>query len=208
MSRKANFEFTFSIQEGWVRLPVLDNRTKFARDRKVEAWSAQQARSMLGEAAAPDQVDQRAQQLTRATYAARARDAMYGLVFYTDPAAPGPLAFLDVMRAVPDKQVYPELTFNVLREIWAEPTADTVGDVDEQQVDLPAGPALRVHRQRAEPGDPTGQSTVSEGVTYAIRPPGIPDAIVVAMTWAALQYGERLATMAEAIARSVHVTLV
>ena len=45
------------------------------------------------------------------------------------------------------------------------------------------------------------------GVTYAIRPVGIDDAIVVTMTWAALQYGERLAAMADAIARSVRVTL-
>ena len=45
-----------------------------------------------------------------------------------------------------------------------------------------------------------------EGVTYAIRPPGITDAIVVTMTWAALAYGDRLATMAGAITQSVQVT--
>ncbi len=107
----------------------------------------------------------------------RAREAMYGLVFYTMPTAPGPLAFLDVMRIIPDRRTYPELTFEVLHKIYAEPGAGSLGGIDEQQVELPSGPALRVRRQRAEPGDPTGQSTVMEGVTYAIRPPGITDAI-------------------------------
>ncbi|MBV9794663.1 MAG: hypothetical protein JO016_12065 [Actinobacteria bacterium] len=207
MSKKPSYEFTFSIQRGWVRLPVRDNPGKFARDRKVEAWAAGQARSMLGDSAEPERLNERAQQLTRATYGARARDALHGLVFYTEPDAPGPLAFLDVLRLVPDQQVYPELTTGVLRELFAQPSAGTLGDIDEQQVDLPGGPALRVRRQRAEPSDPTGQSTVMEGVTYAIRPPGLDDAIVVTMTWAALQYGDRLAAMAEAIARSVRITL-
>jgi hypothetical protein len=161
---------------------------------------------MLGEAADRDQREQRTRQLASATYAARAREAMYGLVFYTMPTAPGPLAFLDVMRIIPDRRTYPELTFEVLHKIYAEPGADSLGGIDEQQVELPSGPALRVRRQRAEPGDPTGQSTVMEGVTYAIRPPGITDAIVVTMTWAALAYGDRLATMADAIAQSVQVT--
>jgi hypothetical protein len=117
------------------------------------------------------------------------------------------LAFLDVARGTPDRHTYPELTIAALREVYAKDSADTIGHIDDQQVDLPGGPALWVHRQRAEPGDPTGQSTVMEGVPYAIRPVGIDDAIVVTMTWAALQYGERLAAMADAIARSVRVTL-
>jgi hypothetical protein len=204
---KAGFDFTFSIQEGWVQLPVLDNPDKFAHDRKVQAWSERQARAMLGEDAGPDQLRERTGQLAASTYAARARDATYGLVLFSTPTAPGPLAFLDVLRGVPDQHVYPELTFDALREVYAGDSADTLGAIDTQQVELPSGPALRVRRQRAEPGDPTGQSTVMEGVTYAIRPPGIDDAIVVTMTWAALQYGDRLAKMADAIARSVQVTL-
>ena len=79
---------------------------------------------------------------------------------------------------------------------------------DAQQVDLPSGPALRVHRKRAQPADPTGQSVVSEGVTHAIRPPGIDDAIVMIMTWAALQLGDRLAKMADQIAATVKITAV
>lgn len=207
MSKEPGYEFTFSTQAGWVPLPVQDNPRKFRHDRKVQAWSEQQARSMLGEAAGPDLLEQRTSQLTAATYGARARNARHGLVFYTMPTAPGPLAFLDVTRGTPDRHTYPELTIAALREVYAKDSADTIGDVDEQQVDLPSGPALRVHRQRAEAGDPTGQSTVMAGVTYAIRPAGIDDAIIVTMTWAALQYGERLAAMADAIARSVRVTL-
>jgi hypothetical protein len=87
--------------------------------------------------------------------------------------------------------------------LYAKPSADTIGDIEEKRVNLPSGPALRVQRKRAESGDPTGESFVMEGVTYAIRPPGIDDAIVMVMTWRALQLGDRLATMAEAIAKTV-----
>jgi hypothetical protein len=204
--KKAGFDFKFSIQEGWVQLPVLDNPDKFAHDRKVQAWSERQARAMLGEDAGRDQLRERPTSWPHRPTRPGPATPHTGWL-YSMPTAPGPLAFLDVLRGVPDRHVYPELTFDALREVYATDSAGTLGAIDTQQVELPSGPALRVRRQRAEPGDPTGQSTVMEGVTYAIRPPGINDAIVVTMTWAALQYGDRLAKMADAIARSVQVTL-
>jgi hypothetical protein len=45
-----------------------------------------------------------------------------------------------------------------------------------------------------------------EGVTYAIRPPGTGDAIVMIMTWGALPLGDRLTAMAAAIAETLKIT--
>jgi hypothetical protein len=206
MSKNPDYEFDYSVPPRWIRLPVLDNRTVLRHDRKVIAWSEQQARAILGPDASPADLKQRATELAELTYEARARGAMNGLALYAPPPD-GLAAILDVKRLVPDR-TYPELTFGVLRTLYAEPSADTMGDIDAQQVDLPSGPALRVHRKRAQPADPTGQSVVSEGVTHAIRPPGIDDAIVMIMTWAALQLGDRLAKMADEIAATVKITAV
>ena len=45
-----------------------------------------------------------------------------------------------------------------------------------------------------------------EGVTHAIRPPGFDGAVVATMTWTVLQLGDKLAEMADAIARTIRVT--
>jgi hypothetical protein len=203
MSKDPGYELAFSVPPRWVRMPVLDNRKVLRHDRKVTAWSRQQAQAILGDGAPPGQLEQRATELAGLTYEARARGAMYGLALYAPPPD-GLAAILDVKRLVPDR-TYPELTFDVLRRLYAEPTADTLGDIEEKQVDLPSGPALRVHRKRAEPRDPTGQSLIIEGVTHAIVPPGIGHSIVMIMTWAALQLGGRLAEMADTIAATLEI---
>jgi hypothetical protein len=205
MSKDPGYELTYSVPQRWVQLPVQENRKTLRHDKKVEAWSIQLARAMLGADAPAEQLTQRATELAKLTYKARARVAMDGLALYP-PRMHGLVAILDIKRVVPDRRTYPELTFEALREVYAKPSADTVGGIEEKQVDLPAGPALRVQRKRAEPGDPTGESFLMEGVTYAIRPPGIDDAIVMIMTWGALQLGDRLATMAEDIARTLKIT--
>jgi hypothetical protein len=204
MSKKPNYELDFSVPPGWVQLPVLENRRALRGDRKVAAWAAGQAQAMLGANAVPEEVAPRAAELANLTYEARARGAMNGFALYP-PRRRGLVGILDVKRLVPDR-VYPELTFDALRKIYAKPSADTVGDIGEEQIDLASGPALRVHRKRAESRDPTGQSVVMEGVTYAIRPPGITDAIVMTMSWGALQLGDHLAAMADAIAQTVKIT--
>ena len=204
MSKKAGYELDFSFPPGWIQLPVLDNKKAFSNDKNVEAWSVKQAQAMLGTGATQERLEHRARELATVTYGARARNAMYGLAFYT-PSSPGPVALLDVKRLIPDR-TYPDLTFEVLRELYAKPTADTVGNVDEEQVDLPSGPALRVHSKRVELGDPTGQGTVMEGVTHIIRPLETGDALVMVMTWAAVQASDRLAAMADAIADTVKIT--
>lgn len=204
MSKNPGYSLDYSVPPGWVQLPVRENRKTLRHDRKVETWSRERARAMLGASATADHLTQRATELAKLTYEARARGAMDGLALYP-PRIDGLVAILDVKRAVPDR-TYPELTFGALREVYAKPSADTMGDIEQQQVDLPSGPALRIHRKRAEPADPTGQSFVTEGVTYAIRPTGTDDAVVMIMTWGALPLGDRLTAMAAAIAETLKIT--
>lgn len=160
---------------------------------------------MLGPSADARQLHERAAELTRLTIGSRARHALYGLAFYP-PNASGLIAILDAKRTVPDRKVYPELTFDVLREVYARRTPETVGDIEVSQTDLPSGPSLRVRSKQVDAPDKNGQGILMEGVTHAIRPPSMDDSVVITMTWTALQLGDKLAEMADAIAKTVRVT--
>jgi hypothetical protein len=80
-----------------------------------------------------------------------------------------------------------------------------VGDIETSEVELPCGPALRVRSKSLDEPDEQAQGLVMEEVTHAIRPPGQSDAIVATMTWTALEIGDKLAEMADAIARTIRV---
>lgn len=204
MSKDPSYRLTFGFPKGWVQLPVLNSNKVLQRDKALEAWAADQARAMLGPDSDKDRVRQRAAELTRLTIGSRGRHAMYGLAFYPSGAA-GLLATLDVKRVMPD-HTHPELTFDVLQELYAERSAETVGDVEVGQADLPSGPALRVRIKRIDQADAQGQGLLIESVTCAIRPPGLIDAVVATMSWTALQLGDKLAEMADAIAQTIRVT--
>jgi hypothetical protein len=175
-----------------------------ARDKALESWAGQHARTILGQDAPEDRVQQRADELVRLTVGSRARHAMYGLAFYP-PGTPGLVAILDAKRVVPDRE-FPELTFGALRELYAERTPRTVGDVETSEVELPSGPALRVRSKSLDEPDEQDQGLVMERVIHAIRPPYQPDVVVATMTWTALELGNKLAEMADAIAQTIRVT--
>jgi hypothetical protein len=204
MTKDPSYRLTFGFPKGWVQLPVLDSNKVLERDKALEAWAADQARAMLGHDSDKDGARQRAAELTRLTVGSRGRGSMYGLAFYP-PGAAGLLAILDVKRVVPDR-TYPELTFDVLQGLYAERSTETVGDIEIKQTDLPSGPALRVRSKRVEQADEQGQGLLMEAVTNAIRPPGLVDAVVATMSWTALQLGDELAEMADAIAQTIRVT--
>jgi hypothetical protein len=162
------------------------------------------ARETLGADGSAERVSARASDLARLTRGARARNDWYGLVYYPS-FANALVALLDIKAYVPGRE-YKTITLDVLEEIFGGPSADTVGDAAVGREQLPGGPAVRVRRMRVEEGDPTGQGTIIEGVTHAIQPPGIDGAVEVTMTWTVLQLGDKLAEMADAIARTIRVT--
>jgi hypothetical protein len=205
MSTRPSYKLAFSFPQGWIQLPVLDGRKVLERDKDLEKWSAEKARKMLGPDADAGQLQQRAAELTRLTIGSRARHALYGLAFYP-PGASGLVAILDAKRVVPDREKYPQLTLEALAQVYAARTPETVGDIDVSQTALPSGPAVRVRSKQVEDPDADGQGTLIEVVTHAICPPGMGDSVVATMTWTALQLGDKLAAMADAIAKTIRVT--
>lgn len=191
-----------SYPPGWVQLPVGTSK-KLGGDKQLEGWAEQTAHAMLPDAPA-EEVQERTRQLVHLTVSCRARKDRSGLAFYPK-WADGMVAMVDVKSYRPDRE-NPVITLDLLEEIYASASADTVGDVQAARVDLPSGPAIRVRSKRVEEHDPTGQGTIMEGVIHAIRPPGFDGAAILTMTWTALQLGDKLAEMADAIARTVRVT--
>ena len=202
MSKHSDMKIGLNYPPGWVQLPIRPGK-KLQIDKELNEWADSAAREMLG-SAPPEQVRQRARDLAELTIGCRARRDRYGFVFYP-PNARSLVAMLDVKSYAPDRE-NPVVTLDLLEEIYAAHSVDTVGDIETARVDLPSGPAVRVRGKRVEERDPTGQGTLMEGVTHAIRPPGFDGAVVAIMTWTAIQLGDRLAEMADAIAKTIRVT--
>jgi hypothetical protein len=202
MTKRGDMNIDLAYPPGWVQLPVGISK-KLERDKELDKWATGAAQEMLPGAPA-EQVSERARQLSHLTVSCRARKDQTGLAFYP-PSGEGLVAMLDVKSYVPDRR-NPEITLDLLEEIYAKDSADTVGDIQTSRVDLPSGSAVRVRRKRIEEPDPTGHGILMEGVTYAIRPPGFDSAAVATMTWRALQLGDQLAAMADAIAKTIRVT--
>jgi len=203
MSRNPGWKLTMSYPEGWEQLPTT------GKD-KADLWVEQTARSTVGRQGSPDglaardAVAARAADLTRLASAARARNDWYALAYYPSFAR-GLVACLDIKAYVPGRE-YRTMTLDALEEMFGGPSADTVGKAVVSREELPGGPTVRVRRMRVEDADPTGNGTVIEGVMHAIQPQGIDGAVVAAMTWTVLQLGDKLAAMADAIARTIRVT--
>jgi hypothetical protein len=203
MSTNPGYDITFGFPEGWVQLPVT-NSMKVKDDKELERWAAGKAPRTLGGKATPEEVARRARDLVELTVGCRLRKDWYGLVFYPRGTA-GLIAALDIERYVPSRK-YPQINLEVLKGIFGREAADTVGEIVSSRTDLPSGPALRVRSKHVEDPDPTGLGTISEELTYAICPPTLTDALVLTMSWTALQIGDKLAEMADAIARTIRVT--
>ena len=202
MSKHSDMRIGLSYPPGWVQLPVGTSK-KLEGDKDLALWADRTAREMLP-GSLPEAASDRARQLVHLTLGCRARRDRSGLAFYPKDAD-GMVAMLDVKSYAPDRE-NPVVTLDLLEEIYAAHSVDTVGDIETARVELPSGPAVRVRGKRVEERDPTGQGTLMEGVTHAIRPPGFDGAVVAIMTWTAIQLGDRLAEMADAIAKTIRVT--
>jgi hypothetical protein len=72
------------------------------------------------------------------------------------------------------------------------------------EVELPLGPALRVHRQ--EPTDPGADGgTVVEGVAHYVLPRRHPTALECRLLWTSLGLGAELVKVADELAQSLRL---
>lgn len=186
---------------GWVQLPVGWSK-QLEPDTRLDDWAASKARALLGPGADAQQIAQRAGDLAALTITCRTRKDRSGFAFFPD-GQPGLVAMLDVKRMTPE---HDEVSFDSLKEIYASYTPTSAGDIESSMTDLPSGPALRARRKQVEEPDEHGQGTLTESVTYAIRPPGFGSAAVMIMTWTSVEIGDDLAAMADAIARTIRIS--
>jgi len=76
------------------------------------------------------------------------------------------------------------------------------GSQDLTEVDLPLGPALRVHRlEPTAPESDTGG--ITEGVAHYVLPSRYPTALECRLLWSTLGFGEELEKVADELAQSV-----
>ncbi|MEU3848929.1 hypothetical protein [Streptomyces sp. NPDC029554] len=114
----------------------------------------------------------------------------------------------------------PVVASYTVRELTVPPEARTVeafrAEVEQAQgpcfgdgqvlteVELPLGPALRVHRQ--EPTDPRAEhGTVVEGIAHYVLPLGYPTALECRLLWTSLGLGAELVKVADELADSLRL---
>ena len=78
------------------------------------------------------------------------------------------------------------------------------GQVEAVDRDLPAGPALRVHRYVMPEGQHQG-TAASETIVWTIWPPGPPFAVVLTSLWMQPYYGQVAAEIADRMAQEFRV---
>ncbi|MEV6313633.1 hypothetical protein [Streptomyces sp. NPDC051776] len=171
-----------------------------ARD-KSDAWALELARRHLGEGAADTLRHALAGYLTQAAETALSNGAMSAAVLA--PVGGPPVAFLQVREMRIPVESWQVEALRAEAELIEGPF---FREPQTSSVDLPLGPAMRVHR--VEPIDPDSDSTgVLEGVAHYVLPsqcPGV--AIELVMIWHTPGLGGVLEEMADRIAASALLT--
>jgi hypothetical protein len=116
-----------------------------------------------------------------------------------------PLAVLEVKRYSPAPGSEAVTAADVLRQLCAD-DPQTVRLEHDPEVTLPAGPALRFRRLRAEEADPDrGTAPLVDSVVHAVLPPGTGEAVVLTMSWPSLVLSASFAELADEIAGTLRV---
>lgn len=193
--------------DGWVRLPMdkpkrpgLLNATR-GKDKHLAQWAAITALELLGPETDNEPVRAYAEQLAGLAVAARERDIYLAYVRMLDstevPAANVEVSVFRTSRA------YPVLTLDAIEELYAKRDAATAS-LEVSRVELPAGPAVRLHREW-QGGDDPSDTVVS--VTYVCRPHEIKNAVVYTMSWLIDNDDPELAQYADNLATTLQITL-
>jgi hypothetical protein len=192
--------------QGWVRLPM--GKPKHpglltalrGKDRDLAEWSAAAARELLGPQAGREQLDARAETLTKLAAGGRQRGTLFKYAWLTGPDVL-PTAHIDI-SVVRTSRAIPELTLDMLEEMYAnQGGADTIV-LDVSRTELPAGPAVRLLR-RWQDGDDPSDTVVS--VTYLCRPPQINPAVNFTMYWLIGDDDPMLTEYADALAATLQI---
>ncbi|GAA0300610.1 hypothetical protein [Kineococcus aurantiacus] len=185
---------------GWVLVPLDDEVPAHEWALAVHRFLAEEV-ELAGGTVDHDAVTRAAQRLADVTV--QARDLLRGRggfahAWVPDPAEPLPL-WLDVVAR-------PEDGFTEWAErLFAEGFAQADPHCEVTDVDLPAGPSVRV-RSVVVPDEPGVPAT--EAVDVLVRPPGVPGRVVLSSRWVDLARGDELAAVVDRYARTVRVRAV
>jgi hypothetical protein len=197
-TRKLGWRPDLLVPKTTVWLPLVDYRP-------LDTVGKEHADRLLGPDAPKKQRRALAEVIRGGTLDSRHRGANLGaLIFFPDLTRIPPVANLDVFCFYPKPPNDP-LTLDYYRRIYGTPEGDTIGEIEVSEVDLPPGPAVRIHRHRAQEPDHLGQSIEREDVIYAVRPPQIPDAVVLVVSWVELALGPALIKTADAVAKTLAI---
>jgi hypothetical protein len=160
---------------------------------------------ILGEDTSKDRLKKFARVVTDGVTDCRQRGVrLGGLLFYPDYNRLPPIANIDVFEYYSSDPERPT-SLDFYRKLYGTPTERTIGPMEVTNLQLPAGPAIRFH-QRYWP-KPSGDPIVHEWeeVRFAVLPPQIDSAVVLAVGWVEPQFSEALINMADAIAQTLEV---
>jgi hypothetical protein len=176
-----------------------------ASDKPLKELGTQAALNVLGMGTPQDRLDQFARVIRDGTKNYRDRGVMMGgLIFYPDYNRLPPIANIDVSGGHSRDPGKPS-SLDYYREHLGSSDKNTVGPIEVTDVQLPAGPAIRIHRRfwPNQSSDPVAHQW--EEVTFVVRPPQITDAVLVTVAWVEFKFSADLIKAADAIAPTLTI---
>jgi hypothetical protein len=170
-------------------------------------WCQQRAAELLGPGAGRKQAGQLASCLLEYAGYCRSgnRPAIAAMFFYPDFSRLPPRAMSEVYLLVEDEAAGP-MTIARGRKTYAPKTDDEAafGQTELTETEVPAGPALRVHRfRRSDPGQ--RRSTIIEEVVWLICPPGSTQAALMVTDWGETAFSQAAISIADDMAQNFRV---
>lgn len=169
----------------------------------ISAWAESTAWSRLPPEATAEAISEFAEALIGATLDSRTRSPLYAYFLSVYPEH-GELARIEVQSISPES-ADEELTVEQMAGFFSAPEPTSLNPAQVTPRTLPAGPAARIAHQYVGEPDEAGDSTVTQTLAYAVRPPDIRQGIVLFLTWSALYFSDELFELGDIMAESIQV---
>ena len=179
-------------------LTVAYDNAVLAADDPVP-WCQQKAAELLGPGARSKQVSRLAQCLQEYAKYFRSEEVTYAAIFfYPDFTRIPPRAGTQIFL-FEDAHAGP-MTMARARALFA-PDESSFGETEMTETEVPAGPALRVHRFRKLEPDKR-RTDITEELVWVIWPPGSLQYAMIATTWSESGFSKAGTTIADDIANN------